>query len=171
MKTSGYLAIVFTLLAIVAVPATLYVANQNKDNNVEISQASGTDEVTLFTTPETVHTSFSDNFSIDLKIDTGKQVVGQANIIINFDPQYLRYSGNIIKQNAFNTINADTETASLTVNGEGAVIGNGTIVSIPFSSIKSGHTSVSISPSSQVFAKKSGQSIQFESSDSTIIIE
>lgn len=171
MKTSGYLAIVFTLLAIVAVPATLIIANKNKESSVEISQASGTGEVAIFTTPETLHVSRGDNFSIDLKIDSGKVVIGEANITLNFDPQYLRYSGNIIKQSAFTTLNADTSEGEVMVNGMGAVIGNGTIVSIPFSAIRTGQTTVSISPSSQVFAKKSAQSIKFNSSPSSIIIE
>lgn len=131
--------------------------------------------VTLYTSPTTINAIKGESFSVDLDIDTQDESVSGADLLVNYDKNYLVVNS-ITKRDFLPKLMKKSDdlegNISIVVAGDkdGAKNGSGTLATITFTALTTGSTTISYNNLSQVAASNKLVNVLTASSGTSINI-
>jgi hypothetical protein len=169
MKTN-FLKITGLVLILLAIPGLVLLV-QNPSKSQFGIKAGRIQEALLFFIPSELRVSRGDVFEISMKIDTGNETAGGVKAVVNFDPQLFELQ-NIVKSNsAFAELTTERTVNQVIIEGEGSLIGRGTIADLTFEAINYGEREIEVGANSVVWDKNKKTNIIDSTSGVIVTIE
>jgi len=163
--------IVLIILVLIAIPIGVYLTTTQGTTQYRI-RAGEKEAALVFLMPSEVRTKVGEKTEVLLKIDTGKETVGGVKILISFGPDYLDFIPEARPGAAFTNLKTSQDKeGQLIIEGEGSLIGQGTIATLSFEALNVSQTEINIDKTSIVWNEGKTGNIFRNSAGAKIIIE
>jgi len=170
MEPKKFFKIGLMFLIILAIPVGVYLATAPEATRYHI-KAGRIEEALIFLMPAEAKLEIGQTADFSLKIDTGRETVGGVKILVNFDPYHLTFVGLTEQGPAFSKLTSKETLGQIILQGEGNLIGQGTVATLSFEATGRGETEVDVDSSSIVWDQNQKKNILRNVAGTKVMIE
>lgn len=169
-KDRNWLRLGVIVLVFLALPMAVYMVATPGKTNLGI-RAGQAEEVFLFLMPTFVEGKVGDELEIEVKLDTGEEVIGGGEVRVEYDQSLLKLKGEVEAGPAFPSVEGESGIGQVTLRFDDEITGQGTVAILTFEARAEGEGKVEISQASAIFNQADEGNLLRNTAGTKVVVE